>query len=236
MNREHAKKIWKLAVLIYVASFLVINWSGVSWIFNYKEMSSLISDFFNPYPSIDAYAMDAYFYPNHSQEVPAVTQPVTPSEVVKKVTTSYTDKENTLEIPKISETIPIIFSTSTNIKLLEKDLSAGVAYYPGSVYPGQPGQIVILGHSAPIGWPNREKIGVFSNIDQLVAGDKIFIDLNNQQYTYIVKQRTIVKRGSDITASNLNANTNVLTLISCWPPGKDYQRIVVEAELISTQP
>ena len=66
MTKENAKKIFKVAVLIYLSSFLIINWNDISWIFNYREVSGLVSDFFNPYPSIDASAMNVYFYPNHS--------------------------------------------------------------------------------------------------------------------------------------------------------------------------
>ena len=216
-----------MAVLIYLASFLIINWNDVSWIFNYKEVSGLVSDFFNPYPSIDASTMDAYFYPNHSQ---AVVSP----ELIKDVNTNYTDKQNTLEVPKISISVPIVFTDSTNKESLAKNLDLGVVYYPGSVYPGQTGQIIILGHSAPPGWPKIKHDWVFTDLDKLTPGDTILIDLNNKQYTYIVKQKTIIKRGADVPEDNSAANNNVLTLISCWPPGKDYQRIAVQAELLAS--
>ncbi len=238
MEKKSAKKILKVAVLIYLASFLIINWSDVSWVFNYKEVSGLISDFFNPYPSIDASTIDTYFYPNHSlpaqagQQTPAViiSDPKT-APIVQATKTNYTDKQNTIEIPKISISVPIIFATSTNKTALAKDLDLGTVYYPGSVYPGQVGQIVILGHSAPPGWPTIKHDWVFTNLDKLSAGDQILIDLNNKQYTYIVKQKTIIKRGADVPADASSANSNVLTLISCWPPGKDYQRITVQAVL-----
>jgi LPXTG-site transpeptidase (sortase) family protein len=219
-----SKKILKLAVLIYLASFLIINWNDVSWIFNYKEVSGLVSDFFNPYPSIDASTIDAYFYPNHSQAAAAV----------KDVKTNYTDKQNTLEIPKISISVPIVFFSSTDKNSLAKDLDSGVVYYPGSVYPGQVGQIVILGHSAPPGWPKIKHDWVFTDLEKLEPGDTILIDLNNKQYTYIVKQKTIIKRGEEAPQDGLSADKNVLTLISCWPPGKDYQRIAVQAELLDS--
>ncbi len=239
MNGYNTKKIIKVAVLIYLASFLIINWNDVSWIFNYKEVSGLVEDFFNPYPTIDASTMNAYFYPNHS---PAKILPEqnlggqgqnTTSQTVSDVKTNYTDKQNTLEIPKISLSVPIIFSTSTDKTSLAKDLDQGVVYYPGSVYPGQIGQIIILGHSAPPGWPTIKHDWVFTNLEKLSAGDTISIDLNNKQYTYVVKQKTIIQRGADVPADSLSANNNVLTLISCWPPGKDYQRITVEAELVN---
>jgi LPXTG-site transpeptidase (sortase) family protein len=227
MDKKQAKKLLKAAVLIYLASFLIINWNDVSWIFNYKEVSGLVSDFFNPYPSINASAMDAYFYPNHSQET------ATP-EAIKNIKTIYTDKQDTLEVPKISIAVPIIFADSTSTDSLAKNLDLGVVYYPGSVYPGQIGQSIILGHSAPPGWPKIKHDWVFTDLDKLSPGDTILIDLNNKQYTYIVKQKTIIKRGADVPQDNLSASNNVLTLISCWPPGKDYQRIAVEAELLAS--
>ena len=113
-----------------------------------------------------------------------------------------------------------------------KDLDLGVVYYPGSVYPGQVGQAIILGHSAPPGWPQVKHDWVFTNIESLTAGDIILISLNNKQYKYIVRQKTIIQRGAEVPFDNLAANSNVLTLISCWPPGKDYQRITVQAILV----
>ena len=236
MDREQAKKLLKVAVLIYVASFLIINWNDVSWIFNYQEVGGLITDFFNPYPSIDASTMDAYFYPNHSQNIISATGPEVsqPAPMLKNVVTNYTDKQNTLEISKIGISVPIIFATSTDKTALAKDLDLGTVYYPGSVYPGEAGQIIILGHSAPPGWPIIKHDWVFTDLQKLIPGDSIMIDLNNKQYTYIVKQKDIIKRGADVPTDNLVTTNNVLTLISCWPPGKDYQRIAVTAELQSS--
>ena len=228
MDKNRAKKILKAAVLIYLTSFLIINWNDVSWIFNYKEVLGLTSDFFNPYPSIDASTVDAYFYANHSQNTTTIAQ------AIKDVKTNYTDKQNTLEVPKISVSVPIIFSTSANKTSLVKDLDLGVVYYPGSVYPGQTGQIVILGHSAPPGWPHIKHDWTFTDLDKLNPGDTIMIDLNNKQYTYIVKKRDIIKKGADVPTDSSAINSNVLTLISCWPPGKDYQRIAVTAELLDS--
>lgn len=223
MDRNKIKKIFKTAALIYLASFLIINWNDVSWIFNYRTVSGLVSDFFNPYPTIDASSMEAYFYPNRSQE--AAARPI------ENIKVNYTDKQNQLEIPKLSISAPIIFSTNTDTSALMKDLDLGVVYYPGSVYPGQKGQIIILGHSAPIGWPKVKHDWVFSDLDKLGTGDIIMIDLNNKQYTYMVKQKTIIKKGADVPTDSSAIDNNVLTLISCWPPGKDYQRIAVTAQL-----
>ena len=233
MDKNQSKKLFKIAISIYLISFLVINWNDVSWVFNYKAVSGLVADFFNPYPSINASTMDNYFYPNHSVATQTSQNTTAENQTVKNAVTAYTDEQNKLEIPKISISVPIVFSTSTDTEALEDDLDSGVVYYPGSVYPGQSGQIVILGHSAPIGWPKIKHDWVFTDLDKLSPGDTILVDLNNKQYTYVVKKTTIIARGADIPQDATNVDSNNLTLVSCWPPGKDYQRITVQAELLT---
>ncbi len=222
MDKKQLIKIAKITALIYMASFLIINWNDVSWIFNYRVVSGFLDDFFNPYPSIDAFSLDLNFYPNHSQHA---------GKTIEGVKTTYTDKQNTLEIPKLSLSVPIVFSQSTDKDLITKDLDSGVVYYPGSVLPGQIGQAVVLGHSAPPGWPKIKYDWVFNDLNNLNSGDTIFIDLNNKQYTFIVKEKSIIDKGADIPTNNSTIDKNVLILITCWPPGKDYKRIVVRAVL-----
>lgn len=222
MTNQEAKKILKIALFIYVASFLIINWNDVSWIFNYREVGGLISDFFNPYPTISASSMDAYFYPNRSE---------TAGKKVEKVKATATDKPNSLEIPKISLSVPIVFPGSADTNVIMKSLDLGVVFYPGSVFPGQEGQMVILGHSAPVGWPKVKHDWVFSELEKLEPGDEIYINFNNIQYVFIVKNRLIIKRGAEVPSDGVE-NNNELALVSCWPPGKDYQRIAVQAELL----
>lgn len=224
MNNQEAKKLFKIAAAIYIASFFIFNWSDVSWVFNYRTVFGLVEDFFNPYPSIDASTINPYFYPNRSKNTTEASLPA--------VKISYTEKRNIIEIPKISIEAPIIFSSNPERSELVKDLDKGAVFYPGSVYPGQAGQMIVLGHSAPLGWPKIKHDWVFSDLEELSAGDKIMIHLNNRQYTYIVTKKTIIQRGADIPRNPDLASKNVLTLISCWPPGKDYQRIAVDAELL----
>lgn len=227
MEKSQVKKILKVAVVLYIASFLIINWTDVSWVFNYRVVSGLVSDFFNPYPSIDASELKGYFYPNHSSE-----QGNSQNSGIINPKITYTDKHNTIEIPKIGITAPIIFSESANREELMEDLNLGVVYYPGSVYPGQVGQIVILGHSAPVGWPKVRHDWVFTDLDKLTSGDEILIDLNNKQYSFIVVKKMIIAKGADDPQEGSFSGGNTLTLISCWPPGKDYQRIAIKAVLL----
>ena len=79
--------------------------------------------------------------------------------------------------------------------------------------------------------PKFEKMK--SEMGRKQAIETALSDLNNKQYTYVVKKTDIIKRGGDVPTDSAISNTNVLTLISCWPPGKDYQRIAVTAELLN---
>lgn len=177
MDKNQAIKMFKIAALIYAASFLVINWSSVSWFFNYRAVGAVIDDFFNPYPGIDSSAMEGYFYPNHSKD----NAQNSAAQQIKQIKTAYTDKQNILELPSFSLNLPIIFSQNADKETILKDLNKGVVYYPGSVHPGQPGQIVILGHSAPLNWPKALR-WQFTRIGELNVGDVVLIDLNSKQY------------------------------------------------------
>lgn len=150
---------------------------------------------------------------------------------VKIVSYPKTDKTNSLQIPVLGLQAPLVIGQSTNIPSLEKDLDNGVVYYPGSVMPGANGQIVVLGHSAPPNWPKIKYDWVFSEISKLKSGDEIILHFNGKKYIYKITTTVIIAKGADIGNVGLTGNNNILTLVSCWPPGKNYQRIAVSAEL-----
>lgn len=221
MNSKQ-KELIGIFIFLFIFSFIVINWNDVSWLFNYREISGLVYDFFNPYQESDALV--------------AGNQKSIPLANATQATTQnypYTQKPNSLEIPSLGVDTPIVISQSTDKFLVAQDLDKGAVYYPGSVLPGQAGQIVILGHSAPPNWPHIKHDYIFSDIGNLKQGDQIMFYFNNREYTYTVRERKIIMPGQDISPNAIPSNSNILTLISCWPPGKNYQRIAVSAELMS---
>ncbi len=229
MNKKQ-KEFTKVFIFLYVVAFILINWNDVSWIFNYREVGGLVYDFFHPY-------QDSSLLVNADTSINNLvhTNPMAPDPQVRAAKAQsfpYTDKENSLEIPAIGLQTPLVIGQATDNDSLMKDLDKGVVYYPGSVFPGENGQMVILGHSAPPNWPHIKHDWVFSNIENLNAGDAIVLYFDNHQYTYVVVDKAIIPQGQDVGANSLVANNNVLTLVSCWPPGKNYKRIAVEAKLM----
>lgn len=219
---QKQKELIKVYIVLFLLIFTVMNWSSVSWVFNYRVISTLVYDFFNPYE-------DSRLLVSASTLKLPPNQTVAPAQSKKSY--PYSAKSNSIEIPSLNIVAPIIIGESTQVYALERSLDKGVVYYPGSVLPGEVGQIAILGHSAPPNWPQIKYDWVFTDINNLNPGDLVILHFNNRQYTYKMMEKSIIKRGQEVGTNGLNGKNNILTLISCWPPGKDYQRIAVYAEL-----
>jgi len=211
MKKEN-KALLKYFILVFAISFLVINWQEVSWIFNYKAMAGIVSSQFQS--KIIAESSDIF----EKDKAPAPLKNSEPSE-----------KENSVEIPKIEILAPLVVSESASEKDLSKLLNQGTVYFPDSVLPGEAGQTIILGHSAPENWPKIKYDWVFTRLSELTAGDEIFIYFNHKKYTYHVTEKFFLDRGEEAPKS-LTKSENMLVLISCWPPGKDLRRIAVVAK------
>lgn len=134
-------------------------------------------------------------------------------------------------IPAIGVGAPITFVSSTNPDDFIEPLKNGVTHYP-SAQPGEKGTAIILGHSAPVGWFRNEYDGVFSDLNDLQEGDIVSVSTDGELYTYRVGARTFLERGADIPDSALTDETSRLLLLSCWPPGINNKRIMIQADAI----
>lgn len=143
----------------------------------------------------------------------------------------FIGKQNSIVIPKIKIEAPIILVDSTQPEDFIEPLKNGVTHYPSSL-PGESGEIIILGHSSPPLWPKINYDWVFSDLNKLETGDKIYVYFNNRQYQYIVKEKIFLQKGQDLPSSLLDDSKSKLLLISCWPPGIDNKRIVLYSELV----
>jgi len=200
--KEDIKRLYKAFFFIFLVSFLILNWNDISWFFNYRVISQTLSIFFQR--------------DNSGIETPETAE------------FDYSERENCLEIPKIEVSVPLIFVE--DIDKVYKTLDRGVVHYPGSVLPGENGQTIILGHSAPPNWPDINYDNVFSRLNELEKGDEIFVYFEHQRFNYSVTNKFFLERGEEVPEYLTNSD-NMLILISCWPPGKDIRRIALEASL-----
>lgn len=206
-NQKNIKKLCKYFLIIFLIAFFIINWNEVSWFFNYRAVFGFISDFF--------------------QKEEILTES---NNLNTKRNFEYSERENSIEIPKIKISAPLIVDKSLDDNAIFKALDRGVVLYPGSFLPGEKGQTIILGHSAPQGWPKIKYDWVFSQINDLEVGDEIFVYFDNKKYTYWLENKIFLERGEELP-ENLTNSENMLILTSCWPPGKNLKRIAILAKL-----
>jgi LPXTG-site transpeptidase (sortase) family protein len=152
-------------------------------------------------------------------------------ELVAEELTAASRKEkpkNELIIPKIGVSAPIVAAQSAADKDILRDLEKGVVLYPGSVAPGKSGKTVILGHSSEFIWYNGDFPTVFGLIDKLRKGDEITVVFGGKIHKYRVEEK-FIKTPRQIQNE---VKGDGLYLMSCWPVGTDYKRIVIRATLI----
>jgi LPXTG-site transpeptidase (sortase) family protein len=216
--KKEGEKFFRIFLFLFLLTIIIINWGTIKGMFNYKAIYGQI------YEEISSSFKDIF---SEEKEVALKVPQLRLSEPEFEVS----DKPNSLEIPRIGLTAPLIFSENASKSELERLLKQGVVFYPDSVLPGEEGLTVILGHSAPPSWPKINYDWVFTRLNELEEGDEVFLYFNHRKYPYLVTEKVFLKKGDDIPAPDLSNSRSILTMLSCWPPGIDYKRIAVQAEL-----
>jgi LPXTG-site transpeptidase (sortase) family protein len=190
-------------LLIFLVSLFLLNWGEIGWVLNFRALRRSGEEIIEQWPVF-------------SEEEPSY---------------EYVEGGNKVEIPKLELEAPIVSPIDNNLEDLEEALDQGVVHYPGSASPGEEGTIILMGHSAPSNWPDINYDRVFSEIVNLEEGDEIFISFNNLLYPYQVVDQHIFSREEEEIFLAQENNEKRLVLSTCYPPGKDFQRLVVVALL-----
>lgn len=128
-------------------------------------------------------------------------------------------KIGTIEIPKIGLRHDIYHGiTMRNINL-------GPSHWPGTAFPGEPGNAVFPGH-------RTTKTRPFRNIDKLVPGDEVIFTVNGVRSVYRVNGSRIVTP-KQIEIINPTP-TPTATIFACHPPGSARFRYVVTMDLVTS--
>jgi sortase A len=131
------------------------------------------------------------------------------------------DAIGTIQIPAIGVNDTIIQGTDT------ASLQRGPGHYPETAFPGLGQTVAIAGHRTTY-------LAPFRNINTLVHGDKIMLNMPYGRFTYVVQYDKIVLP-TDIAVIN-NKGYERLVLSACNPLYSAAQRIIVFARLQHVQP
>lgn len=96
--------------------------------------------------------------------------------------------------------------------------------------PGTNGKTLIYGHSSSYSWDASSFTKIFRTINQLRAGDKVYLSYNGQQYTYEV---TYQEQVDPADTSRYSTAGEGLILYTCWPPDSIKTRLLVHAKRVN---
>lgn len=133
-------------------------------------------------------------------------------------------------IGKLGVRAPLIFAQSDKQKELDTDLDKGIVAYPGSVSPGEIGNLFITGHSSAFPWSKTQYGQVFAKLDKLEKGDRVVIFYNQRKFEYEIENKYLISP-KDLKLVHPD-NYSKITLSTCWPIGTDLKRLVVEGRLV----
>lgn len=139
------------------------------------------------------------------------------------------NKNFSIIIPKININSKVLTNVNPAVKkeYLEA-LSKGVAHAKGTALPNEKGNTFIFAHSttANIIDVNRYN-AIFYLLGKLEKDDLIYVVYKGKNYQYKVSEIKIVDVNR-VEFLNKN-NDDILTLMTCWPPGTTLKRLLLIA-------
>lgn len=132
-------------------------------------------------------------------------------------------------IPKIKANSPIILNVDPyNEETYINALYKGVAHAKGSSTPNLTGNVFLFAHSAVNFYEQRKFNVYFYLLGELEKDDLIYISYKGEIYTYKVLETKKVDP-KDIKYLGEYMDEDTLTIMTCWPAGTDFKRIIVTA-------
>jgi len=139
-----------------------------------------------------------------------ITRTIAPGEALTRIT-----------IPALDVDTVVVEGTSLSA------LQAGAGHYAYTALPCERGNAAIAGHRTTYGKP-------FAEIDDLQAGDEITLETPVGRCTYEVRGAPFRTSPDDFGVLQQGSGSK-LTLTTCDPPGSVDHRLIVQAELVSSE-
>lgn len=114
-----------------------------------------------------------------------------------------------------------------------RDIKMAPGHYPESAMPGQIGNFAVAGHRMP---------AVFWDLHKMQPSDKIFVEDPHTWYEYqVTESKIVLPNAVEVVAPvpgqpGAKPTKVMLTLTTCNPQWDNYERLIVHAELVKSQP
>lgn len=187
-----------------------------------------------PPPPPRTYVASSY-YPSRAYTPPRT---YTPSRTTTSSTPLTSQGSTTIPVIQFTISIPSLGisnmlvthpSDPTNAQSQLAVLQNGVGHLFS--LPGTNGKILVYGHSSAYAWDKSNFTKIFRTVNQLKAGDKVYITYSGKQYTYEV---TFQEQVNPADTSRYSGAGEELLLYTCWPPDSIKTRLLVHAKPVGT--
>jgi len=166
-----------------------------------------------------------FFRPDTKVEVFGKTSTHKPNVIYAK------DDNFGIVVPKIGANSRIVPQVDPyNANIYQVALTKGVAQALGSPAPGHPGNIFLFAHSSENFYEALQYNSVFYLLNKLEKGDKVYIFYLKKKFVYVITDKQIVE-AANVAYLSKKTPDQTLTLMTCWPAGTNYKRLLVNGVL-----
>lgn len=149
---------------------------------------------------------------------------------------SSADEEEPLRvvIDAIGIDTPVTNPSSTDKGVLDAAMYGGAIRYPTSALLGQEGTMVLLGHSSNLPFVRNKGYKAFNGIQKLENGEIVKVYSDQTEYRYAVKQKRLVRNGTD----NVELESGGIYLVLLTTDLRDRSlntRWLIDAEFIGSE-
>ncbi|MDP3998057.1 MAG: sortase [bacterium] len=146
------------------------------------------------------------------------------------------DEEFGIVIPKIGANAKVLENVNPlDSQEYQRALTKGVAHAKGTATPGKNGNIFIFSHSSANFYEAGRYNSIFYLLNKMEKGDEIYLFYKKKKYKYLVTEKKTVDP-KDISYLSPQSDKKQLTLMTCWPPGTTFKRLLVIGELVEENP
>ncbi|MBI1812578.1 S-layer homology domain-containing protein [Candidatus Peregrinibacteria bacterium] len=158
---------------------------------------------------------------NGHTQLARITPAIVSTMTGKAGNASFSIRIPTLGIQNLAVADPADPTTSKGLLAV---LKKGVGHLFS--YPGQNGKDMIYGHSSDEKWNNNTYAEIFSTINKLKPGDRVYVTYRGREYVYEVTYQQITAPND--MKSFVGAGEELI-LYTCWPKDTAKQRLIVHA-------
>ncbi|MCD8095673.1 MAG: class C sortase [Ruminococcus sp.] len=215
-------------VVILLVGLSVMLYPTVSNWWNSKTQSRVVANYQQAVSDLDEEEVERILNEarEYNRELAQLASPLTAYEQIEGyediLDITGTGVMGFISIPQINVELPIYHGTSESV------LNIAVGHLQGSSLPvgGSTTHAVISAHR---GLPSAE---LFSDLDQLVEGDRFTITVLTETFTYEVDKISIVLP-SETENLSIENGKDYVTLMTCTPYGINTHRLLVRAHRVA---